>query len=142
MLDLASRPLGEFRGATETGRYRWLAWERDRPVGCIDCGTTDRWTTWEGGPGGRGVIGAIPCEHLIGPVAALAERLLLAAPGLRILATSTEPLAVRGEQLWEVPPLEEAAAAERPAVMITGDVPAVRLPAGHAASRVAAAVQA
>src|SRR5262249_4242107 len=46
------------------------------------------------------------CEHLIGPVAALAERLLQAAPGLRILATSQEPLAIGGEQLWEVPPLE------------------------------------
>src|SRR5215510_3396479 len=46
------------------------------------------------------------CEHLIGPVAVLAERLLHAAPGLRILATSQEPLAIRGEQLWEVPPLE------------------------------------
>ena len=46
------------------------------------------------------------CEHLVGPVAALAERLLRAAPGLRILATSTEPLAIAGEQLWEVPPLE------------------------------------
>jgi hypothetical protein len=28
-------------------------------VGYIDCGTYDRWTTWEGGPGGRGVIGVI-----------------------------------------------------------------------------------
>src|SRR5262249_30256402 len=46
------------------------------------------------------------CEHLIGPVAVLAERLLHAAPGLRILATSQEPMAIRGEQLWEVPPLE------------------------------------
>jgi RimJ/RimL family protein N-acetyltransferase len=60
MLDLAGRPLGEFRGAMETGRYRWLAWERDSPVGYVDCGTTDRWTTWEGGPGGRGIISAIP----------------------------------------------------------------------------------
>jgi predicted ATPase len=46
------------------------------------------------------------CEHLIGPVAALAGRLLRAAPGLRILATSQEALAIDGEQLWEVPPLE------------------------------------
>ena len=46
------------------------------------------------------------CEHLIGPAAALADRLLRAAPGLRILATSQEPLAIDGEQLWEVPPLE------------------------------------
>ena len=24
------------------------------------CGTYDRWTTWEGGPGGRGVVDTIP----------------------------------------------------------------------------------
>jgi Acetyltransferase (GNAT) family len=59
-LDLADRPLGEFRGAAETGRYWWLAWDQGTAVGYIDCGTYDRWTTWEGGPGGRGVIDAIP----------------------------------------------------------------------------------
>jgi hypothetical protein len=48
ILDLASRPLGKYRGAVETGRYAWLAWDRDTPVGFVDCGTTDRWTTWEG----------------------------------------------------------------------------------------------
>ncbi|MFC5285814.1 BTAD domain-containing putative transcriptional regulator [Actinokineospora guangxiensis] len=46
------------------------------------------------------------CEHLIGPVADLAADLLRAAPGLRVLATSREPLGVAGEVLWEVPPLE------------------------------------
>jgi RimJ/RimL family protein N-acetyltransferase len=55
----ASRPLGEFRGAAETGRYRWLAWDQDAAVGYIGCGASDRWATWEGGPGGRGVIGTI-----------------------------------------------------------------------------------
>jgi hypothetical protein len=59
MLDLADRPLGEFRGAIETGRFRWLAWTSDRPIGYIDCGCYDRWTTWEGGPDGRGVIATI-----------------------------------------------------------------------------------
>ena len=60
MLDRADRPLGGFRGATETGRYRWLARDQGTAVGYIDCGTYDRWATWEGGPGGRGVIGVIP----------------------------------------------------------------------------------
>jgi hypothetical protein len=45
MLDLADAPLGIFRGAVETGRYRWLGWEDRRAVGYIDCGTHDRWTT-------------------------------------------------------------------------------------------------
>jgi RimJ/RimL family protein N-acetyltransferase len=59
MLALADRPLGEFRGAIETGRYRWLAWKNEDAVGYIDCGTHDRWTTWEGGANGRGVIDTI-----------------------------------------------------------------------------------
>jgi len=60
MLDRADRPLGEFRGAAETGRHRWLAWDQGTAVGYVDCGTYDQWARWEGGPGGRGVIGVIP----------------------------------------------------------------------------------
>jgi ribosomal protein S18 acetylase RimI-like enzyme len=48
MLDLADRPLSQFRGAMETGRFRWMAWDGDVPVGYVDCGTYDRWTTWDG----------------------------------------------------------------------------------------------
>jgi len=46
------------------------------------------------------------CEHLVEEVAALAERLLKAAPGVRVLATSREPLGLSGEVVWDVPPLE------------------------------------
>jgi ribosomal protein S18 acetylase RimI-like enzyme len=60
MLELKDRPLSEFRGALETARFRWLAWDHEFPVGYIDCGTYDRWTTWEGGPNGGGVIATIP----------------------------------------------------------------------------------
>lgn len=45
------------------------------------------------------------CEHLLDSVAHLTEKLLSACPKLRILATSREPLAVRGEVVWMVPPL-------------------------------------
>ncbi|MFL6110308.1 MAG: BTAD domain-containing putative transcriptional regulator [Catenulispora sp.] len=45
------------------------------------------------------------CEHLIGAAADLAETLLGHAPGLRVLATSREPLAIDGESLFPVPPL-------------------------------------
>ncbi|MFD3513958.1 BTAD domain-containing putative transcriptional regulator [Streptomyces sp. NPDC058657] len=45
------------------------------------------------------------CEHLIEPVAALAGHLLHAAPGLRVLATSQETLAVPGEHVRSVPVL-------------------------------------
>ncbi|WP_219461787.1 BTAD domain-containing putative transcriptional regulator [Nonomuraea rhizosphaerae] len=64
------------------------------------------------------------CEHVIEQVAELTERLLRAAPGLRVLATSREPLAVAGEALWSVPPLDV------PAADVPDDVP-VEGPAGQ-----------
>lgn len=45
------------------------------------------------------------CEHLVAACAVLAERLLGACPGLRILTTSREPLRVPGEVCWRVPSL-------------------------------------
>ena len=45
------------------------------------------------------------CEHLIAACAGLVEALLAAAPEIRILATSREPLHVGGEQTFLVPPL-------------------------------------
>ena len=45
------------------------------------------------------------CEHLISSCARLANALLHACPGVRILATSREALAVVGEMGWPVPPL-------------------------------------
>ncbi|GAA4637923.1 LuxR family transcriptional regulator [Actinoallomurus vinaceus] len=45
------------------------------------------------------------CEHLVDSCALLAADLLQAAPGLRILATSRQPLHVGGEWLMELPPL-------------------------------------
>ncbi|WP_233531954.1 LuxR C-terminal-related transcriptional regulator [Antrihabitans sp. YC2-6] len=45
------------------------------------------------------------CEHMLAPVAALVDELLAHAPGLRILATSREPLGIAGEHSCTVPPL-------------------------------------
>ncbi|MEV0431672.1 AAA family ATPase [Nocardia sp. NPDC050413] len=45
------------------------------------------------------------CEHVIDACAALADRLIPATTGLRILATSREPLGVPGEQILPVAPL-------------------------------------
>jgi non-specific serine/threonine protein kinase len=45
------------------------------------------------------------CEHLVQPCAELAEAILHAAPLVRILATSREPLHSPGEAVWPVPPL-------------------------------------
>ena len=45
------------------------------------------------------------CEHVIDAVARLAARVLADAPGIRVLATSREPLGVTGETLCPVPSL-------------------------------------
>ena len=45
------------------------------------------------------------CEHLTDACAVLVSKLLAAAPGLRILATSRHVLGVEGEQILSVPPL-------------------------------------
>jgi len=65
------------------------------------------------------------CEHLIDACAQLAADLLGSVPGLRMLATSREPLGVPGEVTYGVPPLGvppesagEHALAESPAVRL------------------------
>ncbi|GLW96345.1 hypothetical protein [Microtetraspora sp. NBRC 16547] len=45
------------------------------------------------------------CEHLIGPCRALVGQILRAAPGVRVLATSREPLGLPGERVHAVRPL-------------------------------------
>ena len=45
------------------------------------------------------------CEHLVEGCAELVHQLLAGCPELRVLATSREPLRVRGETVWRVPPL-------------------------------------
>ncbi|MCZ7373491.1 BTAD domain-containing putative transcriptional regulator [Micromonospora sp. WMMC250] len=46
------------------------------------------------------------CEHIVDDVARLVEQLLRTVPGLRVLATSQEPIGLLGEVVWKVPPLE------------------------------------
>ena len=46
------------------------------------------------------------CEHLLEPVARLVAEIIRAAPGVRVLATSREPLSSPGEHVLPVPPLE------------------------------------
>ncbi|MBE3015705.1 winged helix-turn-helix domain-containing protein [Microbispora sp. NEAU-D428] len=65
------------------------------------------------------------CEHVVDGAAAVAQRLLAGVPGLRILATSREPLDVPGEHLHPVRPLalpgdgvDAARALEFPAVAL------------------------
>ncbi|MEV0793045.1 BTAD domain-containing putative transcriptional regulator [Kribbella sp. NPDC050459] len=65
------------------------------------------------------------CEHL--DLADLVRRLLAAAPGLRVLATSREPLGLTGERVLDVPPLTTEAAAQlfKARAGVTGDVTAI-----------------
>lgn len=46
------------------------------------------------------------CEHLVDPVAVLVDRILSAAPNVSIVVTSREPLAVAGEHVWTIEPLD------------------------------------
>ena len=52
------------------------------------------------------------CEHLLQAVAELISEILRAAPHVRVLATSREPLSVSGEHVVPVPPLELPAISE------------------------------
>ncbi|MFF7613713.1 BTAD domain-containing putative transcriptional regulator [Streptomyces lavendulae] len=70
------------------------------------------------------------CEHVVDEVAALVSRLLRDTPGVRVLATGQEPLAVAGEVLEPVAPLSgpeavrlfaERAAAGAPGFAVTGE---------------------
>ena len=45
------------------------------------------------------------CEHVVVGAAGLARSLLESGPGLKVMATSREPLRVPGEALYEVPPM-------------------------------------
>ncbi|MEU8243712.1 BTAD domain-containing putative transcriptional regulator [Actinoplanes missouriensis] len=74
------------------------------------------------------------CEHVVEEAAALTGRLLAAAPGLRVLATSREPLGITGETLHPVGglPVPPPAGAV-PGVGELMTYPAVRLFADRAA---------
>ena len=65
------------------------------------------------------------CEHLLGACAELVVTLLGSCPGLRVLATSREPLGVPGEAVYPVPPLAVPAGSDGPQGL--ADAPAVRL---------------
>jgi non-specific serine/threonine protein kinase len=60
--------------------------------------------------GKRALVILDNCEHLLDPCAALTETLLCAAPELRILTTSREPLRIAGEQTFAVPTMSLPAA--------------------------------
>ena len=76
------------------------------------------------------------CEHLVDAVAKLADLLLRAAPGLRVLATSREALNITGETALPVPPLGAPDPGQQLTLAQLGLFPAVRLFAERAAQAV------
>jgi predicted ATPase len=71
------------------------------------------------------------CEHQVSDCATLVQLLLARCPWLRIIATSREPLRVRGETVWRVPPLDLPPGDARDAELAAHE--AVRLFAARAA---------
>ncbi|GDY29722.1 ATP-binding protein [Gandjariella thermophila] len=52
------------------------------------------------------------CEHLLEPCAVLVDRILAAAPRVRIVVTSRQALSIRAEQILQVPPMSLPDAAQ------------------------------
>jgi predicted ATPase/DNA-binding CsgD family transcriptional regulator len=77
------------------------------------------------------------CEHLVDEAAKLADRLLRAAAGMRVLATSRESLNMTGETVLAVPPLAVPEAGRRLTVAALARFPAAGLFAERAAQVVA-----
>jgi predicted ATPase/DNA-binding SARP family transcriptional activator len=67
------------------------------------------------------------CEHLIHQAAKLTAQLVQAAPELRVLVTSREPLMLAGEVVWAVPPLALPAPAADPQPAALAQFSAVQL---------------
>jgi predicted ATPase/DNA-binding NarL/FixJ family response regulator len=67
------------------------------------------------------------CEHLVDAVAKLADQLLRAALGLRVLATSRESLNIAGETVLPVPPLAAPDPRQELTLAQLGQFPAVGL---------------
>jgi predicted ATPase/DNA-binding CsgD family transcriptional regulator len=74
------------------------------------------------------------CEHIVDACAALVQQLLAGCPQLRMIATSREPLRVRGETVWRVPPLAVPAVPAALSVSQLAEHEAIRLFAERAAA--------
>lgn len=67
------------------------------------------------------------CEHVVAAASELVDRLLRVAPGLRVLATSTQPLRLSAEHVFVVPPLAVPEGDEAVEAGTTTQYPAVSL---------------
>jgi predicted ATPase/DNA-binding SARP family transcriptional activator len=67
------------------------------------------------------------CEHLVAACAELVENLLSGCPGLKILATSREPLGITGETVQQISPLCLPALQDTPRIQDLEECESVRL---------------
>ncbi|HTT53104.1 MAG TPA: tetratricopeptide repeat protein [Streptosporangiaceae bacterium] len=74
------------------------------------------------------------CEHLVDACAGLCQQLLTGCPGVRIVATSQEPLRIPQEVVWQVTPLAVPPPADAPDAAELGGYEAVQLFADRAAA--------
>ena len=74
------------------------------------------------------------CEHLVDACAGLCQRLLAGCPGMRIVATSQEPLRIPQEAVWQVAPLAVPPPGSVPDAAELGGYEAVELFADRAAA--------
>ena len=90
----------------------WVAEAIAAPLGVWDGGAADPVDRLAESLRGKELLLVLDnCEQLVEPVAQIVGRLLPAAPGLRVLATSREPLGLAGETQFPVPPLDHDSAA-------------------------------
>ena len=75
------------------------------------------------------------CEHVLADVGDLVRRIVRWCPGIRVLATSREPLGVPGEMVWPVGPLAVPARTDRSTAAIAAS-PAVQVFVARAADAV------
>jgi RimJ/RimL family protein N-acetyltransferase len=102
MLDRADRVKGEeFRGAVQTGAYRYLARREGRPFGYVDCGTFDRCTVY-GGEGPDGPIITDTIYVAAGSIAFVVDPALRRRGlGLAIITALTRQPELRSVELFE-----------------------------------------
>src|SRR3954447_6426018 len=74
------------------------------------------------------------CEHLIDGCASVAAEVLRSCPGIRIIATSREPLGISGEHIFGVPPLDVPASGAAGSVQAAIEYASVRLLVERAAA--------
>jgi predicted ATPase/DNA-binding winged helix-turn-helix (wHTH) protein len=75
------------------------------------------------------------CEHLIEAAAACAQHILAEAPGVRIVATSREPLRIHSERVYRLAPLDAPPAQTRLAADALLGFPATQLFIARATAR-------